>query len=125
MKRSIPLFILLAASTLVEQNHILAEVPVPALHNDRIMDHIIYLQGIFTRLQFDNKLAPNLQKQAEAIAHQLWILRNNYEQGSATIKQGVQTLFNTFKQTALSKEATLQATTKIISEVFQQLEALL
>jgi hypothetical protein len=124
MKRSITLFIILAASALVAQNHIVAEVPVPALHNDRIMDHIVYLQSIFTRLQFDNKLAPDIQKQAGHIANQLWALRNKYEQG-INIKQNIQALFNTFKQTGLFQEATLQATTKIISEVFQQLEALL
>ncbi|MCL4229331.1 hypothetical protein KJZ61_01415 [Candidatus Dependentiae bacterium] len=107
-------------------------VTIPALHGDRVVDYIMYLQKFFTILAFDADAFGGQSiaaEQAMLVAHELWNIRRYYEQhgaaSSGTVKEGIETIVSQLPQkAALFKDQDFLRRSREINQVFHELIAL-
>lgn len=108
-------------------------VTIPALHGDRVVDYMMYLQKFFTILAFDKDAFDGQSiaaEQAMSVAHELWNICRYYGQGSSAnlglVKENIETIVVQLPQkAALFKDPGFVARRQEINQVFHELIALL
>lgn len=108
-------------------------VTIPALHGDRVVDYMMYLQKFFTILAFDEDVFDGqsiVAEQAMSVAHELWSICRYYGQYGAAnldlVKEKIETIVSQLPQkAALFKDPGFVARRQEINQVFHELIALL
>ena len=82
-------------------------VTIPALHGDRVVDYMMYLQKFFTILAFDKDAFDGqsiVAEQAMSVAHELWSICRYYGQYGAAnldlVKEKIETRVSQLPQKA-------------------------